>query len=362
MTAIQATYGRLREQFRDYQRAAAGIVGGPALYVLLVGLGTWAVLNPETRQLFFIGVVVGSILALGALGLTLIYGVLKFGNFAHGDLMMLAGYVAFFALTGRVTGEQRDVDLIGGVEELPGAVTPISDLTFGYGLLVATVLSALVIGALSVGLDRVIYRRLRERRSGIVIFSIAALGLAIAMRSVILIFWGPDPRQYVSGIHPAQHLPFDVVLKTDQIFTFCVAVGLSALMYWVLYRTKLGWAMRAVADNADLARVSGINTEQIYTWTWLVAGFLMAVAGVLLAVQAQLDPDLGFVLLLPLFAAAILGGLGNPLGALAGAMIVGIAQEVSVEFLNPGYKPSVAFFILIGILLLRPRGLFGAKV
>jgi branched-chain amino acid transport system permease protein/neutral amino acid transport system permease protein len=120
--------------------------------------------------------------------------------------------------------------------------------------------------------------------------------------------------------------------------------------------------MRAMADNPDLARVSGINTETVTLWTWVIGGALAAVAGVLLAVQSQLNPQLGFVILLPLFASAILGGVGHPIGALVGGMIVGIAQEVSTEYFAPGYKPGVAFVILILILLLRPRGLFGARV
>jgi len=178
----------------------------------------------------------------------------------------------------------------------------------------------------------------------------------------MFIIWGPDPRVYVSGIHRAQSYPFGIVLKTDQVFIFAVAVALAALMYLLLFHTKLGKAMRAIADNPDLARVSGIDTEQIIVRTWVVGGALVAVAGVLLAVQSQINPLLGFVILLPLFASTILGGIGNPLGALAGAMVVGIAQEVSIEYFEPAYKPGVAFVILILILLVRPRGLLGAKV
>ncbi|MFQ5471909.1 MAG: branched-chain amino acid ABC transporter permease, partial [Dehalococcoidia bacterium] len=129
------------------------------------------------------------------------------------------------------------------------------------------------------------------------------------------------------------------------------------------YRTKRGKAMRAISDNADLARVSGIDTDRITSWTWVIGGGLVASAGVLLALQAQLKPELGFVLLLPLFAATILGGIGRPHGALAGGMIVGIAQEVAVtlDFISPGYKFSVAFVLLILMLLLRPNGLFGGS-
>jgi branched-chain amino acid transport system permease protein/neutral amino acid transport system permease protein len=190
-------------------------------------------------------------------------------------------------------------------------------------------------------------------------FAVASLGVAFSVRAIMLIIWGPDPRFYIPGIHRAQHYPFDIVLKTDQIFTFTVALAIAVLVYLLLFRTKLGKAMRALADNADLALISGINTDRIILWTWVIAGALMAIAGALLALQANLKPELGFQLLLPLFAAAILGGIGKPQGAFIGAMVVGVSQEVSVEFLSAGYKPGVAFAILILILLLRPRGLFG---
>jgi branched-chain amino acid transport system permease protein/neutral amino acid transport system permease protein len=118
--------------------------------------------------------------------------------------------------------------------------------------------------------------------------------------------------------------------------------------------------MRAYSDNPELALVSGINTDRVITWTWVIGGVLLAVAGVLLALQANLKPELGFELLLPLFAAAILGGLGKPQGAFVGALVVGVCQEVSVAYFSAGYKPAVAFVILILILLIRPRGLFGS--
>jgi branched-chain amino acid transport system permease protein/neutral amino acid transport system permease protein len=346
---------------RDRLAGREDTVTGAVLWFLIAVLIVWSAVG--STQLFVVGVIVGSIFTLGALGLTLIYGVLKFGNFAHGDMMMLGAYVAFFFLTGQVARTAReDTEVPWALDRLPGAVDGIGDLTFGYGLIIAAVLAAVVMALLCVALDRLIYRPLRRRHSGIVIFAIASLGVAIAVRSVMFIIWGPDPRVYVSGIHRAKSYPFDIVLKTDQIFIFAVAVALAALSYLLLFHTKLGKAMRAIADNPDLARVSGINTEQIIVWTWVVGGALVAVAGVLLAVQSQINPLLGFVILLPLFASTILGGIGNPLGALAGAMVVGIAQEVSIEFFEPAYKPGVAFVILILILLVRPRGLLGAKV
>ena len=431
MAILEATYGRLIDQFRGVGDILVGvglwvvasfiaisaittqvvgptvlIIQGPLLLVAATGLvlrygdalrgrgddliitglwanllviGAWAILT-ETDA-FAVGVVTGSVLALGAIGLTLIYGILKFAHFAHGDSMMLAGYIAFFALTGTVVGERTDTRPFGwGLGDLPGATDRLSipawllpgwlgggeEFSFGYGLLLAIPVVVVAMALIFVGLDRLVYRPLRRRHSGFVIFAIASLGIAIAMRSLMLIFWASSPRFYAPGIRPTTDLPFDVRIVTDQIFIFFAAMLLALLVYLLLFRSKLGKAMRAMSDNPDLAQVSGINTDQIVTWTWVIGGSLVAVAGVLLALQAQLKPELGFVLLLPLFAATILGGIGSPQGAFVGAMIVGISQEVFAAVgpdigISSGYKFSVAFIILIIILLLRPRGLFGAK-
>jgi branched-chain amino acid transport system permease protein len=352
---------------RDQLRPLGDLLVLVALWLLFLVFGTWAVLT--RTDAFAVGVVTGSVLALGAIGLTLIYGILRFAHFAHGDSMMLAAYIAFFALTGTVIGERTDTQpLPWSLSDLPGATDQIpwpgeGDFSFGYGLLLAALAAVVAMAAVFIVLDRLVYRPLRRRGSGIVIFAIASLGIAIAMRSLMLIFWGSSPRFYVPGIRPTTDLPFDVRIVTDQIFIFFAAIVLAALVYLLLFRTKLGKAMRAMSDNPDLAEVSGINTDQIIRWIWLIGGGLVAIAGVMLALQAQLKPELGFVLLLPLFAATILGGIGSPQGAFAGGMIVGITQEVAVSlgFISPGYKFSVAFIILIVILLLRPRGLFGAK-
>ena len=352
----------------DRSRAIGDQLILAAMWLFFLVFGTWAILA-ETDA-FAVGVVTGSIIALGAIGLTLIYGILKFAHFAHGDSMMLAAYVAFFALTGKVVGERADVELPWSLNDLPGATSSIpwpgeGDFSFGYGLLLALLVAVVVTVALFILLDRIVYRPLRRRGSGIVIFAIASLGIALAMRSLMLMLWGASPRLYVPGIRPTTDLPFDVRVVTDQIFIFFAALVLAALLYLLLYRTKLGKAMRAMSDNPDLALVAGINTDQVVTWTWVIGGALVAAAGVMLALQAQLKPELGFVLLLPLFAATILGGIGSPQGAFLGGMIVGITQEVTVAQdlidISPGYKFSVAFVILILILLLRPRGLFGAK-
>ena len=338
-------------------RPLGGFLSGAGLWLAIAAFVVWAA--AVHRDALVIGVVSGSVFALGATGLTLIYGILKFGHFAHGDSMMLSAYVAFFLLTGVVVGERPSVErhaLPVNLSDLPGATDSLWRFSFGYGLLVAMALAAVITASLLVALDRLVYRPLRRRKSGIVIYSIASLGVAIGLRSLSLLFC-------VLGIRERVHLPFDITVVADQLFILAAAVIVAAFTYWLLFRTRPGKAMRAMADNADLALVSGIDTERITILTWSVAGMLVAIAGVLLALQAQLDPELGFILLLPLFASAILGGIGSPQGALVGGMVVGITQEVAVTLpsISPGYKFSVAFIILILILLVKPRGLFGAK-
>jgi branched-chain amino acid transport system permease protein/neutral amino acid transport system permease protein len=362
MSAFAERIASLLAQGRYRLRYLSDFAGGAGFWLALAGVVAWAAV--EARDEFAVGLVVGSIFALGALGLTLIYGVLKFGHFAHGDSMMMSAYLAFFLLTGTVFGERADTQVLPwSLNDLPGATEPLLDLSFGYGLLVAMAAAAVLTAVLLIGLDRLIYRPLRRRGSGIVIFSIASLGVALAVRSVMLIFWGPDPRFYTRGFRSAVDLPFDVRVLADQLFIFAAAVALAGAVYVILYRTKLGKAMRAMADNPDLARVAGIDTDRVVVWTWAIGGALVAVAGTMLALQAQLKPELGFTLLLPLFAAAILGGIGSPQGALLGGLFIGIIQEssASLDFLSPGYKFSVAFVVLILILLVRPRGLFGER-
>jgi branched-chain amino acid transport system permease protein/neutral amino acid transport system permease protein len=352
------------EQFRDYWRVIVPWLTGPGLWIAIAAFLAWSFANE--RDSLVTGIVTGSLFALGAIGITLIYGVLKWGHFAHGDSMMLAGYFAFTFLTGSIAGAAQSGDvqfLPVSTSDLPGADDKIWNFSFGYGLLLAMVFAAGLTAIMLVGLDHGIYRQLRLRKSGIVVYSIAALGVSLILRSLMLIIWGSDPRFYSGGIREATDLPFDIRILYDQIFILGAAFALMAFTYVILYWTKLGKAMRAMADNADLARISGINTDHIVVWTWAIAGVLVAVAGVMLGLQTQLRPELGFIILVPLFASAILGGIGSPHGALVGGLLIGAFQEVAVGagLFDSGYKFTVAVLLLVAILLVRPRGLFGGQ-
>lgn len=283
----------------------------------------------ELAQILLYGLVLGSIIALGAIGVSLIFGILRFAHFAHGDLMTLGAY---FALAG-----------IAGM---------------GLPQLGALVLALVATAAVSVGIDRALYRQLR--RSQPIILLISSVGVALMVRSLVQMIWGPDNQIYSSGIQ----MPWIVGglrIKPQWLVIIGGAAALMVLLHVFLQHTRLGKAMRAMADNPDLARVSGINTERVVIWTWAIAGVLAAAAGFFLGLDTRLNPNMGWTLLLPVFAAAILGGIGRPYGAIVGSLVIGIAQEMSTLVIEPAYKPAVAFAIMVAMLVWRPTGLFGGR-
>lgn len=295
------------------------------------------------------GLVLGSVIALGAVGITLVYGVLRFAHFAHGDMMSLGAYLVLFL----------GVGVLGRWEPLGRNLGPLS---FGWGFLLGLVGAALLTAGVSLALDRLFYRPLRQRRAGLVILAIASLGIAILLRSVIYIAWGPQPRFYTPGIQEFWRGPLGIRVRPDHLFILGVALALVAGLYLFLEKTRVGKALRAMADNPDLARVCGINTDLMVLWTWGLVASLAAVAGALLGVQSHLTPEMGAFNLIPLFAATILGGIGSPYGALVGAFIIGLVQQLFAglvpPFISPAYKSGAAFLILFLLLLVRPKGLF----
>ena len=294
------------------------------------------------------GVFFGAIIALGAIGLSMIFGILNFANVAHGDYMTMGAYVAYF-----ITGTA-----LAGLGIEGAGLGPFS---FGYPLLIALPLAAAAVAGGAIALDALVYRRLRRRGVSPVALAMCSLGVAIALRGLVQVIWSSDPQSFPRESRQVFLLPMEVRIPPDSVFIIIVAILLVAAVYGLLTHTRMGKAMRATADNPDLALVSGINTAQVIRWTWATGASLAATAGILLAVsQAHMLPIMGWKFLIPMFAAVILGGIGNPYGALAGAFIIGITMEVSTQWINPSYKPAVAFAIMIVVLLVKPRGLFGA--
>jgi branched-chain amino acid transport system permease protein len=303
-------------------------------------------------QLIADGLVVGSIIALGAVGLTLTYSILRFANFGQGELMTWGAYLAFSALAFvlAVTG--------GGVME------PLGPFSFGWQLIVAMVLAAGLTAALALAVDWLLFRRLR--RGNAITLVIASFGAALALRNLVQFLYGTLPEYYSREIQIAIRLvPRDVMgglrVTPDQMLVVGLTLALMIALQFLLTRTTLGRAMRATAMNPALARIAGVDVEGVMRATWVIGAMLAAIAGVFVGITLQIRPMLGFELLLPLFAAAILGGIGSVRGAVAGGYIVGLAESLSAPLVGAEYRAATAFAVLIGILLARPQGLFGER-
>ena len=300
-------------------------------------------------ELVIYGIVLGSIISLGAIGLSLVYGIIRFANFAHGDFLTTGAYIALFMVTGVLSW-------IG----IPD--TTFGFLSFGWRMVIAFPVSMAVVAGMAILIDRILYRKLRQKKSGAVMLAMSSLGAAFIIRMIILIIWGADSLFYRPGLmRPAFELPLGIKIRPDQILILLIVLFLVGLLHLFLQRTKMGKAMRATADNMELALISGINTERIIIWTWGIGGALAAAGGILYGIDVQLHPYMGWNFLIPLFAATILGTIGNIYGALIGGLTIGVAQQVSTAFLLPTYKLAVAFIIMILILLIRPKGIFGKE-
>jgi len=279
----------------------------------------------DILQLTYDGLVLGSILALGAIGVTMIFGVLRFAHFAHGDLMTVGAYIALVFVH-----------------------------TLGWPIWLAALPAIALTAVIAVLLDQLFYRRLR--RVAPVILLISSFATALMLRALVQIVWGPDNQVYETGIS----IPWRVaglVVTPDSLKVLAGALTMVVLVHLFLAHTKMGKSMRAMSDNMDLARISGIPVARVIIWTWVFAAALTAVAGILLGMNTRLIPTMGWNALLPIFAAAILGGVGRPYGAILGGLIIGLAMNYSVLFIPSAYKLAVAFVIMIGVLILRPQGL-----
>jgi branched-subunit amino acid ABC-type transport system permease component len=228
----------------------------------------------------------------------------------------------------------------------------------------ATLLGMVATAVLSLVLDFALWRPLRARRAGFMSLFLASIGLALVLRQALLLAYGPQPQTYKVNQYKV-YVIGSVRLSEPQLITIIVAAGAIGVIGVLLARTTLGRTMRALADDRALAAIAGIHVGRVIRYTWLVSGLLAGLAGVLAGlVQSSFDPNFGFQLLLPVFAAVVLGGIGSAYGALAGGLVLGLAMELSTwpslfGGVNPVYKPVVAFAILAAALMVRPQGLFG---
>ena len=328
-----------------------------------------------TEIIFFInqvvisGLVLGCIYALGAIGITLIFGILRFAHFAHSELMTGGAFIAF---------------LLASAFAAWGIATPIPT---GFVILpLAMVLAAV----LALGIDKGFYAPLRKRGAKPVTLLIASIGVTLMIQGLIRLFFGAGSYSFFEN-EPKEIFRIDtsaigstrpLVITEPQVLMIVVTLISVIALHFFLTRSRLGKAMRAMADNADLAQVSGINTALVVRVTWVIAGALACMAGTMLALDVTLKPDLAFNIILPIFAAAIVGGLGQAYGAIAGGLLIGFAETLAVfnwtmlfrplnavlpdwlqlpaqlALVPTEYKLTVAFVILVVTLLVRPTGIF----
>ena len=286
-------------------------------------------------ELTVYGIVFGSIIALGAIGLTLVFGIIRFANFAHGDLVTMGAVLAF--------------------------LFNASPLGPGWHVLIAAIPAILLVAAFG-GLQEIgMWRPLRRRGTGLVSLIVVSIGLSFVIRYVVLVAFSGLPRPYNDYAiqNDIQLLGITTVPKNLIIITFTVVV--LALVGLFLIKTKLGTAMRAVADNADLAESSGIDVSRVILVTWIGGAGLAGLGGVMFGISEQVQWDMGAKLLLLIFAAVILGGLGTAFGAMLGGFVVGVAVEMSTLVIPVEFKQAIALGILVVMLLMRPQGLLGSR-
>lgn len=280
-------------------------------------------------QLLVNGIVSGLLLALPALALALSFSVLRFANYAIGSYLTCGAYLVY-----------------------------VFNVVLGWPLWLAAGAGAALFAAIAVGVDWLAYRPLRDR-SGVTLL-VASMGVAIALENAIRFFAGNAPRAYDVTVARPIRLG-DIRLNHEQITTLAVVLA-SLAVVWIVFRfTKLGRMMRAVADNPDLAAVRGISRSRVVACVWLISGVLVALAGVLIGLDANVEPQMGWTYLLPVFTAAILGGIANPMAAVAGALTLGIAEELATLVMPVHYRMIVTFAVMVALLLLRPWGLFGTR-
>ena len=314
----------------------------------------------------------GSQLALGALGITLIYGILRFANFAHGDLM------AF--------GTMTTVLMTWWLQSVGVGLGPLPTALLALPVAIAATI------AMALFTDKAVYKFYRKKRSSPAVFVIASIGVMFVLNGVVRFIIGPNDQRFADGerfiikaraFKQMTGLSEGLAIKVSQSLTIGIAFLLVVALFWFLQYTRTGKAMRAYSDNEDLALLSGIDPERVVMVTWIITATLAAIAGTLYGLDKSFKPFTYFQLLLPFFAAAIVGGIGKPVGAILGGFVVafsevtityaykkflkylgpdGWAPDGLVQFLSTDYKFAVSFIILVLVLLIRPTGILKGRV
>ena len=281
------------------------------------------------------GLVLGGIYALIAVGYTMVYGIIQLINFAHGEIFMFGAYIALMLIT-----------------------------VFGIPFWIALPLSMILCGILGMLMDLVAYRPLRNapRLSAL----ITAIGMSLALQNLARMIWSARPLQFPTEALPAIFLsqnaislPGGATLPYRDVFIIALALVLMITLNRLIYLTKIGKAMRACAQNQVAANLMGIRTNQVIAITFIIGSALGAVAGVMVGLREVVTPTMGYYKGVAAFAAAVLGGIGNITGAMLGGIIIGIAEVIGAGYISSGYRLAIAYIIMIGVIVIRPSGLFG---
>jgi neutral amino acid transport system permease protein len=316
------------ERLADVARRRPGLVALAILAVIVLILIAARGLH-DVAQTGLNGLTLGSVYALGAVGLTLVYGILKLVNFAHGDFLTFGAYMAYLV-----------------------------NVTWGMPLVAAIFFAMAATAILGIFFEQVMWGPMRRRGAGLLQLLLMSIGLAFVIRSVIQYIWSTTVRELdVDVVATVQFLG----LRIGRTELMVVLVGFAVLgaVGLLLRYSLLGKQMRAVADDLELAETAGIDTRRVILYTWLFAGALAGLAGVLAAATTDIKPELGFELLLPIFAAVVLGGIGDAFGALAAGVVLGLVIEWSTLFIEARWKVAVGFLVLVLALIVRPQGIFG---
>jgi neutral amino acid transport system permease protein len=315
---------QLRERLRRQPWLGAVAVIVAIFLVLVAAKGLHDVVQTGIN-----GLSLGAIYALGAVGLTLVYAILKLVNFAHGDFLTFGAYMAYLV-----------------------------NVTWGAPLVVAVFWAMVATALLGLLFERLLWGPMRRKHAGFLQLILMSIGLAFLLRAIFQWFWGTEIRQLDVDTTSTVDL-LGVRIGQTELIVVVVGVGVLLLVGLMLRLTILGKQMRALSDDLELAETAGIDTRRVILYTWIFAGSLAGLAGVLAAAITSLYPEVGFELLLPIFAAVILGGIGDAFGALAAGMVLGVMTEWSTLIIDARWKVGVGFLVLVIVLVIRPQGIFG---
>jgi branched-chain amino acid transport system permease protein len=286
------------------------------------------------------GLSLGSIYALIALGYTMVYGILKLINFAHGEVFMIGAYAGYFAALGL------------GVQTYGAAGFPL------YLAVVVLLIAMAVAASLGVAIELLAYRPVRSAPRLTPL--ITAIGVSLFLQNAAMLAFTPNPRPYPPILKEVRFELGGVIVTNVKLTIFVVAIALMVGLNWFIQRTWTGKAMRAVSTNMDAARLMGVDTDRIIRATFAVGSALAAAGGILFGLdQITINPLMGVLTGLKAFVAAVLGGIGNIRGAVLGGLLIGLAEQMTAGYLSPDYRDAITFVILIVILMLRPEGLLG---